>query len=242
MTDERSPGGSKILKHQHQPGGLLVAEGDEAAHTRVEEVFTRHFGPVQNVFHEIVSSRVHIDVHCIAPNPLANHYTLFTTGMSDLPMKEVDGTLGVQHAELSIRLPASWPLTQEAFADEANYWPIRWLKTLARFPHDYATWLGDGHTIPNGNPPKPFASSTALCGWLIHPFYQFMAEARLAINDTKAVGLYEIMPIYSEEMTFKLEKGATALMDKLDGMKIEYQVIDPKRRNACGRTKLFGVF
>ena len=30
-----------------------------------------------------------------------------------------------------------------------RFWPIQMLKFLARFPHEYKTWLGWGHTIPN---------------------------------------------------------------------------------------------
>lgn len=70
-----------------------------------------------------------------------------------------------RYTELCIFLPANWPLEsepyqtiEETFKDENNYWPLRWLKKLARFPHEYNTWIGRGHTIPNGEAAEPFAA------------------------------------------------------------------------------------
>jgi len=36
---------------------------------------------------------------------------------------------------------------------------MRW---LAHFAHDQRTWVGAGHTVPNGNPPVPFWGSPIL--------------------------------------------------------------------------------
>lgn len=55
-----------------------------------------------------------------------------------------------------ILLPADWPLDEKAFKDERNYWPIRVLEQIGQLPHDLATWLGTGHSIPNGDPAKPY--------------------------------------------------------------------------------------
>lgn len=44
-------------------------------------------------------------------------------------------------------LPENWPTSSDAFKDDKYYWPIKLLKQLARFPHEYNTWLGYGHTI-----------------------------------------------------------------------------------------------
>jgi hypothetical protein len=60
-------------------------------------------------------------------------------------------------------LPPDWRISEEAFQDESWYWPVRQLKMLARLPHKYRTWLWLGHTVPNDDPPEPFAPSTELC-------------------------------------------------------------------------------
>ena len=46
---------------------------------------------------------------------------------------------------------------------------MRWLKQLARMPHEYDTWLWTGHTVPNFDPPEPYDESTSLCGALVMP-------------------------------------------------------------------------
>src|SRR6185436_18632705 len=89
----------------------------------------------QNVLHEIISDLVHLDVHLCDPTPERNFYTLFTTGMSDLPMTTPEGLDELRYAELMLCLPAGWPIQEGAGVDprEEHYWPIRLLKALARF-------------------------------------------------------------------------------------------------------------
>ena len=78
-----------------------------------------------------LSDLVHIDIHMVEPTPEKNYYTLVTSGMSDRPMNAPAECGELRYAEIAISLPPDWPLTQEAFADENNYWPLRWLKILA---------------------------------------------------------------------------------------------------------------
>ncbi len=147
-------------------------------------------------------------------------------------MKTPEGAEQMQYGELVLTLPPDWPLSQEAFKDEKNYWPIRWLKTLARLPHDYDTWISFGHTIPNGDPPQPFDSSTKLSGWIL--FSPFIFPEEFAISTTNSghkLHYYLIFPLYSEEMKFKLDYGADALTEKFADININ-PVIDPNRKNA----------
>ena len=48
----------------------------------------------------------------------------------------------------------------------------------------------------------------------------------------KVVNFYEIIPIYPEELAFKIENGADALFEKLKEKEIQYKVVDINRRNA----------
>jgi hypothetical protein len=77
-----------------------------------------------SVWHELASDLVHIDVHVTPPSPGRPRYTLVTSGMSDRPMSVPPG-IDSRYAELMTALPADWPLTAEAFRDEATYWPVR---------------------------------------------------------------------------------------------------------------------
>ncbi len=63
------------------------------------------------------------------------------------------------YAELMIDLPPEWLVQDD---DENNYWPIRWLKILARLPIDSDTWLGYGHTIALVKIMKPYRITISL--------------------------------------------------------------------------------
>ncbi|HHH26743.1 MAG TPA: suppressor of fused domain protein, partial [Polyangiaceae bacterium] len=66
MSDrEESPDGSVIYRHQQMaPGDGSVDHADD---TRIEAHLDRVHGGQRVVFHEIVSERVHVDVHILAP-------------------------------------------------------------------------------------------------------------------------------------------------------------------------------
>jgi len=243
--DETTAGGIPIKRHQaRERGWRPPAESTGAEH--IERHVARHFGEVASVFHEIVSELVHIDVHVIEPRPERDRWTLFTTGMSDLAMKAPDGAADLAYAELMISLPASWRVDRIAAtpppADvERWYWPVRWLKQLARMPHEYETWLGAGHTIPNGDPAEPFAPDTKLCGWMLLPPLEVPAEAlQVALPDGRTVHLLALHALYAEEMALKLAKGTAALLDAMDRAGVS-EVLTPDRA-PVKRRKRFGLF
>jgi hypothetical protein len=209
---------------------------DDLANAIGEHV-VKHIGPVTNVFHEIQADLVQIDILVVGPHDDRPYTTLVTCGMSDRPMRvplEDPDDLALipelRYAELLLALPADWPLTPEAFQDEANYWPIRWLKKLARLPHRMDAWLGLGHTIPNGDPPGPLGPNTSFSGWLVDELVLFTPEVqKLRIAD-KTINFYSIVPLYEEEMTLKLRKGSGALAHMMDQAKVS-ELIDVSRRN-----------
>lgn len=248
MSDkaERSPGGSDILRHKEQEKGFEPAFGDSEKEAAIVAHMERYYGKVESVFHEIISNRVHIDVHVIPPTPERNVYTLFTTGMSDKPMTVPPQAQGMEYAELMITLPPHWKVgevgtvTPPREEDAEWYWPIGVMKMLARLPHDYSTWLGFGHTIPNGDPPAPFAPGTKLCCMLVVPSIQVPDEGRSVEYEGKTIHLYALHALHMEELSLKMNKGTDALLDHFDEHKVS-EVLDPKRPPVV-RKKLFGLF
>src|SRR5690606_27736593 len=95
----------------------------------------------------------------VLPNEGCEDVRLVTSGMSDLPMSVPEDAGCPGFAELMVTLPAGWKLDQASFQDENWYWPVRLLKSLARLPHKHATWLGFGHTVPNGHPAGPYQAA-----------------------------------------------------------------------------------
>lgn len=216
-----------------------LPESDDALADAIGEHVTKHIGPVTNVFHEVRSDFICLDVLVVGPSEHRPYNTLVTCGMSDRPMRvplEDPDDLGripeLRLAELLLCLPPDWPLTPDAFRDEANYWPVRWLKKLARLPHQMGGWLGVGHTVPNGDPPRPLAPGVGFAGWLVDEPVSFPPVLRKLRLADRVVNFYALVPLYPEEMDLKVRKGGAALGQMLDGAKVS-ELIDVNRRNVA---------
>ncbi|NQX63969.1 suppressor of fused domain protein [Paenibacillus qinlingensis] len=241
-TKEQSSGGSTIYRHQATDRPYTFAKGDETSFELISQHVEKYIGPIQSVFHEIVSDLVHIDILYVAPTKERNYITLVTSGMSNLPMTVPEGAEAFRYAELIICLPPDWELSNEIIQKEENYWPIRILKMLARLPHEYNTWLYAAHTIPNNNPPEPYASNTKLMGMMLtipSIVEQINEFFTLTVSSDKEIHFFSLTPLYSEEMDYKLKHGAEALFEKLDKASVN-ELLDPRRKNTC--KKLFGLF
>lgn len=193
------------------------------------------------VFHEILSDIVHIDVNIIPPDGDRDYYVLWTSGMSDLPMTLPDGNYDVNEynrAELLMYLPGNWQFgrmgeTAQGIPEE-YYWPIYWIKYLARFPHEYHTWLGVGHTLPNSEDYDPLGKGTGMGGFFFLPAIDLGPEypgvKQLTCKDGTKINLLWAIPMYREEIEFKLEAGFDPMMDLFSEKQFP-RVIDPKREN-----------
>jgi hypothetical protein len=234
-TGERSESGDPIYRYTERKKDFELAIGDGDSIEKVGKHIEQHIGKVETVFHEIVSDLVHVDVHFVPASKDRDFHTLVTSGMSDKPMQKAPNP-AFQFAELMISLPPTWIVTYESFKDERNYWPIRWLKILARFPHEYDSWIWQGHTLPNGDPPQPFATNTKLCClMLLQPLSAHEEFGTLAINDKKTIHFFTLVPLYKEEMEFKLRKGVGELLELFNKEGIT-DILDISRKNVCKRS------
>lgn len=231
---DTSESGQPIYRHQERERDFEPVIGDSDNIDAITEHIQQHIGKVATVFHELVSDLVHIDIHIVNPTPERNYYTLVTSGMSDKPMTTPPGCEELRHAELMLSLPPDWPMGNEEWKKEENYWPVRALKFLARLPHEYQTWLGMMHTIPNGDPSRPFADSTRLCGAIILPPLRIKPEFhQLEISPEKTINFYAVVPLHADEMDFKLKHGAEALFDGFDKYRVT-ELIDSARPSSLG--------
>lgn len=116
------------------------------------------------------------------------------------------------------------------------------MKFIARFPHEYHTWLGSGHTIPNGEQAEPYAADTQLGCMLLLSSISLPEEFReLRVTDEKTIHFYCLYPIYKEEMELKMKKGVDALLDKFDEAGIS-DVIDVARPNVAKKKGFLGLW
>jgi hypothetical protein len=195
----------------------------------------RQLGPVASVFHELVSDAVHLDVHWVKPSSARPYHFLATSGMSDRAMSVPEGVDAPRHIELVVTLPERWWIGDEAFENDNWYWPVRQLRTLARFPHKYDTWLGEGHTVTNDDPPQPLAPGTRLCGAILLRA-QHVPEAfhELRIDDGRTIRFLAVVPLYEEEMALKMRDGTEALLERLRRQGVT-DVVEPARPSVARR-------
>lgn len=213
---EKSKSGSPIYRYKESnKKGFEGASGKSSIEEILDHI-EKHIGEIHMVFHEMISEQVHIDIHWVQPTKERPFHTLVTSGMSDKPMNTPDEVKNCDYAELSICLPEGWKISEGDFYNEKNYWPIRWLKYLARFPHEYNTWLSYGHTIPNGDPAEPFARNTALNTMVLLPTILFGEGFHMLELPDKAINFYTLIPLYSEEVKLKMNKGVEALFEGFD--------------------------
>lgn len=232
-TQETSASGSPIYRHAARETPLTAPRHEGRNLEDIEAHVEKHIGAIGTVYHEIVSDLVHLDVLVVPATPERPYHVLVTSGASDEAMKVPRGLEAFARAELLVVLPASWRLDEDAFKDEDHYWPVRWLKMVARLPHEYDTWIGWGHTIPNGDPAEPIANTGFIGVMVGAPVGLPQDVFRLDASSGDTITFYAMTPLYREEMQLKLDEGAEALEERFDANGIG-PVLDTGRVNVAG--------
>jgi hypothetical protein len=182
------------------------------------------------VFHEIKSEVVHSDVYFIKPSEDRDFNLLLSCGMSALPMNVPSDLDYLKYAEVFIILPKDWKLKEEDFQDENNYWPVRTLKQLSKYPHLNDTWFGYGHTIPFDQSKEVDHNFHSLI--LLESIKLSEDFTILETEDGETVYFYSVVPLYKEEVEFKMEHGTGALLKRFTRFEID-EVVDIHRPNTC---------
>ena len=201
----------------------------------VEGHIEQYFGKFENVFHELVSPDIHVDICVVPPSEERDYCTLVTMGMGAHRMNvpEELAEYKLERAELAIALTADWKLDQESMKDEKWYWPIRLLKSLARLPIASDTWLGFGHTMDNE---EDFAKDTKLCAAILTGPQDTEDGSEVCILPSgEEVNFYQVIPLYRDELEYKLAHDADALLGKMNGISF---VVEPDRQDAITRGTL----
>lgn len=236
---EVTPGGSPIYRYEapedqgwRPPEAYGVFAGEITEH--LEALFP---GRETFVFHELISDLVHIDVNIMRPTAEKNYYVVYTTGMSDLPMtlpEELADRQDLKYAELYLFLPGDWDFGKTGALDtdlpESSYWPIRMLKFLARFPHEYHTWLAWGHTMPNGPRYAPLCEGLGFGGVVLSQTGGDLEKLKTQSGQT--VNFLFAIPAYQSEIEYKLKYGMEGLDKRFSEGGLP-MVLDIHRPNLC---------
>ena len=229
--DDDDPDGEVPEDEENGVPEVYTEEEMEAVEAHIQQ----YFGKFENVFHELASPDIHVDICVVQPSAERDYYTLVTMGMGAHRMNvpEELAEYKLERAELAIALPKDWKLKQEDMRDERWYWPIRLLKTLARLPIASDTWLGFGHTMDHE---EDFAKDTKLCAAILTgPQGTEEGSEVCTLPGGEEVNFYQVIPLYRDELEYKLAHDADALLDKMNGISF---VVEPDRQDAITRGTL----
>mgnify|MGYP003096286790 FL=1 len=217
----------KETKIENEPEHFLYSE---EALDRYEAFISEQFGEYEQVFHEIVSPDIHLDIIIVPPTEKNNYYKLITMGMGAYGMNVPDNLreYELERAELVLYLPPTWNIKSEK---EEDYWPIQQLKIIARLPIEYNSWVGSGHTISGSEENEPYAENTGFCSiMLINALNSDFGELDLRIEGVGKINFYQLFPLYQEELEYKKEHGANELLEKFSDDDI-MPIVNISRKN-----------
>lgn len=174
-----------------------------------------------------------LEIAIITPRPEHDYYTLVTVGLSRHRMgfPEERWEEKLERAELLINLPRDWKLTKADCREERWSWPIRMMLATAHFAmEDPEVGLESRTTLDEGEDGIPFAENTELRGEILLCPGVFGTDSFFCrLPDGDEVNFYQVIPLYREEIQYKLEHGSDALLDLCPDESLE--VINPHRLN-----------
>jgi len=224
--------GTHVVRHDPvQRSGRERAEANDAA---IAAHLEAHLGGEQLLWSDETGESPRVHVRFALPTAERPFIVATTSGMSAHPMvmppNMAEASLWCR-AELSILLPGDFRLDEASMQDPRNFWPLGLLKGLARLPHRYGTFLGYGHSVPNGDPPEPYCEGTTLAAaMIIPPVLLGDAFFTLARRDADPVRFYQVLPITAAETAFLLKFDAQRLLGRFDhSQRAVYGPVDPVR-------------
>lgn len=180
-----------------------------------------------------------LEIWAVPASEKRRFHFVWTRGMSAAPMNAPDPQW--RHAELCMLLPPEWPLGETTEQNEASFWPIRLLGQLAALPFERDTWLGMGHTVPNGEPPQPYTNDFAMCAALLLPPLELERSfARVRLSDGEILNFWNVVPLHADELRFKIGNGLTPLLQAFEKRGVS-DILNPTRQSVLvGRSGFKG--
>lgn len=225
---ERDSRERKLLLAQESS---LPPEADDVLGHAIQHI-NAYFGRYTQLIHDDSDLDHPLSIAVIPPRVEHDYYTLVTIGLSLFPMNvpEELADSKLNRAELLINLPKDWKLSEQDRLDNRWNWPIRMLLATAHFPiRDSQVWLGSRDTLGEEDA-TPFDKGTKLNGSiLLWPGVFSDASFSCVLPDEDEVNFYQVIPLYPEELHYKLEYGSDAFLDLCPDESLE--VINPQRLN-----------
>lgn len=159
---------------------------------------------------------------------------IMTNGLSHYRMPVPEKLIGYEYNELYFCLPSYWD-----FETAQGEWVLNWIQKLAKHVVEKQTWFGVGHTIPNGNPAEAI-SPTMQQKYLFLTEPVFLKdELQPLIMGASSVNFLAVLPIFEDEMDYKMGKGTYKFQKKLHGKGISELLDDYRMSSLKSKWRFF---
>jgi hypothetical protein len=225
LSGKKSKGGSDLLDYSNAKPKIPkfgIPDEEMAKNAEIREsIYEKYWGKSDQVYHEMPPLIPHIDVYQFPPNKTREWWVLASSGMSDLEMiLPPNAPRALARAEIIM------------YVNEPKVEYMNIIRHFAHFPHDNETWLGIGHTIPNGIPAKPIFPGSLLNSIVFLPT---IVKSDYSIEDEfkknkLCVNVLHMAFITGPECDHKLEHGIDSLYKLFDKNKHSF-ILDENRRS-----------
>ena len=181
---------------------------------------------------EVLKACEGFDIVSVKHQSFKECLVLFTSGLSKVNQEVIAGSEAYTNIELFFCLPEYWSL-------ENSPWPLDYLKRLGDYVVAKKSWLGNGHTMPTGNPPESLEEHfKAKAFILMRPDYlkHFFGDDFISKNGFVPLA---VVPIFPQELAVKIRTSHTLIFEKFEAKGVDER-IDTYRKSAL-RKKFFGI-
>jgi len=162
---------------------------------------------------------------------------LMTNGLSAYEMPVPEKVKGREFIELYFCLPSYWDLEDQTNSN--TNWVFPWIQRLAKHVIEKKTWYGHGHSMPCGAEKKPLSDLMKQNHFfLVDPILLEEELAPLDLGD-KTVFFLSIIPIYKDELDFKVARGTFKLLEVFNLKGVNEKLDDFRFTTLRGKWKLF---
>lgn len=194
-----------------------------------------YYGAIDKIMYGVVSEGIYMNLALILPTEEKKYYQIVTIGMGayqmELPEEKVERDGEDNRIELMLTLPEDWNFSSK---EEKDIWSLRWMEILAMIPIKQNTWLGWGSSITNSEEERLSSEENIKFSGIVLSVPNGIQEGGevCTFSDGTSVHFYQMLPVYKEEMEFKLKNGFIELLKRFVEYDLEH-VIKAQRINTC---------
>ena len=191
------------------------------------DIYEKYLGKISKYYNEselqkkiydgkirIISDLDDFDIAVIMPDENRDYITLATLGMSSIAMAETDE--GEKFAELIMKLPSDFDVSEEGLTNMENNWPFRMMIKTAHLAHMYeGQYIDESVVIPSGNPNDAvlyFVEDSKLSSVMLCKSEDIKP---LKVDDTMTIDFFPLIPITEGEGELVSKIGSEGLKEKL---------------------------